>query len=82
MTYGRYENSKREPSYQSVYFIAKTFNCNIDFLYGLSDEMAADTITISRSESPELYSLILDIQNDKNQLKRLKAYANALKKTD
>lgn len=44
--------------------------------------MAADTITISRSESPELYSLILDIQNDKNQLKRLKAYANALKKTD
>ena len=33
MAYGRYEKGEREPSYQSVCYIAQTFNCNIDFLY-------------------------------------------------
>ena len=39
MAYGRYEKGEREPSYQSVCFIAQTFHCNVDFLYGLSMEM-------------------------------------------
>lgn len=38
MVYGRYENGQREPSYPTVGFIAQTFNCNIDFLYGTSDK--------------------------------------------
>lgn len=57
MTYGRYEKGEREPSYPSVSYIAQIFHCNIDFLYGTSDVMNCDYIVISRSESPELYSL-------------------------
>ena len=48
MAYGRYEKGEREPSYQSVCFIAQTFHCNVDFLYGLSMEMKPDYIMISR----------------------------------
>ena len=39
MAYGRYERGEREPSYQSACFIAQTFHCNVDFLYGISDQM-------------------------------------------
>ena len=28
MAYGRYEKGEREPSYQSVCYIAQTFHCN------------------------------------------------------
>ena len=52
MAYGRYEKGEREPSYQTVCFIANAFHCNIDFLYGLSDRMDADYIIVSRNEYP------------------------------
>ena len=42
MVYGRYENGQREPSYPTVGFIAQTFNCNIDYLYGTSDKTDPD----------------------------------------
>ena len=58
MTYGRYEKGEREPSYQSVCYIAQVFHCNVDFLYGVSDDMDCDYIIISRSESPDLYALV------------------------
>ena len=74
MAYGRYEKGEREPSYQSVCYIAQTFHCNPDYLYGLSDEMNADYIMISRSENPELYSLLLDIQENKDMKERILAY--------
>ena len=80
MTYGRYEKGEREPSYQSVCFIAQTFHCNIDFLYGTSDEMKADYIIVSHSESPELYSLLLEIHENHDMQKRILAYARNLKK--
>ena len=32
MAYGRYEKGEREPSYQTVCYIAQTLNCNVDFL--------------------------------------------------
>ena len=51
MAYGRYERGEREPSYQSACFIAQTFHCNVDFLYGISDQMEADQIIISRSDA-------------------------------
>ena len=78
MTYGRYEKGEREPSYQSVCFIAQTFHCNIDFLYGISDKMESDHITISRSESPELYSLNLEVLENKDMKDRILAYAHNL----
>ena len=64
MTYGRYEKGEREPSYPSVSYIAQIFHCNIDFLYGTSDVMNCDYIVISRSESPELYSLVETLQQN------------------
>ena len=78
MAYGRYEKGEREPSYQSVYYIAQTFHCNVDFLYGISDEMHTDYITISSAESPELYSLILELKKNHDMEKRILAYAKAL----
>ena len=73
MTYGRYEKGEREPSYPSVSYIAQIFHCNIDFLYGTSDVMNCDYIVISRSESPELYSLVED---------RILAYARELNRKE
>lgn len=78
MAYGRYESGQRHPSYQYVSFIAQTFHCNIDFLYGLSDEMEAKTITINRSESPEIYSLVAEMQDNSDFEKRILAYAQKL----
>lgn len=78
MAYGRYENGQRHPSYQYVSFIAQTFHCNIDFLYGLSDVMEADTITVNRSDSPELYSLLAEMQDNSDFEKRILAYAEKL----
>ena len=78
MAYGRYEKGEREPSYQSVCFIAQTFHCNIDFLYGTSDEMKADYLIVSRSESPELYSLLLEIHENSDMRNRLLTYARKL----
>ena len=68
MVYGRYENGQREPSYPTVGFIAQTFNCNIDFLYGTSDKTDPDYIIVSSSNDPELYSLINIIKQDSKYL--------------
>ena len=81
MGYGRYELGEREPSYQTVSFIAQTFHCSVDYLYGLSDSMEPSTITISASEEPDLYSLIETIRNDKSSLlKRMLAYVKQVNK--
>lgn len=79
MGYGRYETGEREPSYQTVSFIAQTFHCSTDYLYGLSDSMEPSVITVSASEEPDLFSLIETIRNNKNDLlNRLLAYTEHL----
>lgn len=78
MVYGRYENGQREPSYPTVGFIAQTFNCNIDFLYGTSDKTDPDYIIVSSSNDPELYSLIKMIKQDSNVEGRILTYARKL----
>ena len=80
MAYGRYEKGEREPSYQTVSFIAQTFQCNIDFLYGISDDVSANSIQISSSDSPDLYALVECIQDDPALQKRLLAYAKEIAK--
>lgn len=80
MGYGRYESGEREPSYQTVSFIAQTFNSSIDYLYGTSDNKAASVISISNNDEPELFSLVQSARNDSELLKRLLAYANKLTK--
>ena len=80
MGYGRYENGQREPSFQTVCFIASTFNTTSDYLYGLTDDPSPSTITISSSENPELFSFISSLQNDEALEKRILAYFNKLTK--
>lgn len=82
MAYGRYEKGEREPSYQTVSFIAQTFQCNINFLYGTSDDISADSIQISSSDSPDLYALVECIQDDPAMQKRLLTYAQQLRKKE
>ena len=79
MAYGRYERGEREPSYQYAFYIAYTFHCNLDFLYGQSDEMETDFITITRSDSEEVYSLVEEMQNNSDFEKRILAYAEKLR---
>ena len=79
MGYGRYESGEREPSYQTVNFIAQTFHCSSDYLYGLSNSMDPSTITVSSSEEPDLFLLIETIKKDKGDLlNRMLAYAEHL----
>ena len=78
MAYGRYEKGEREPSYQTVCFIARTFHCNVDFLYGISDSMKDDYIIISRNDSPALYTLIQEMDKNSTMKRRILAYAEKL----
>ena len=77
MAYGRYEKGEREPSYQTVSFIAQTFQCNVNFLYGLSDKMLSESIVIS-SDDPELFDLVQLLKKNPDMKQRLLAYAKKL----
>lgn len=82
MGYGRYENWQREPSFQTVCFIASTFNTTSDYLYGLTDDPSPSVITISSSEDPELFSFVNALQKDKSLEKRLLEYFNNVTQQD
>lgn len=75
MGYGRYENGDREPSFQTVSFIAQTFNSSTDYLYGLSKSKEPISVTVSSVDEPELFMLVESARNDEELLKRLLAYA-------
>lgn len=79
MGYGRYESGEREPSYQTVSFIAQTFNSSVDYLYGKTDDKNVTTLTISAKDEPDLFFLVESIRNDSHMLERLLAYANEWK---
>lgn len=78
MAYGRYEKGEREPSYQSVCYIAQTFHCNIDYLYGISDQMEADYVIVSSLETPKLYALVNLTKSNPGIEDRLLSYAQKL----
>lgn len=42
--------------FPTVSFIAQSFGTTTDYLYGLTDDSAADTITISADSNPELFA--------------------------
>lgn len=82
MGYGRYESGEREPSYQTVSFIAQTFHCSTDYLYGLSDSMKPSVITVSAAEEPDLFLLIETLKKDKSGLlNRMLAYTELSDRT-
>ncbi|MGO5164259.1 hypothetical protein ACTQ25_15690, partial [Fusicatenibacter saccharivorans] len=72
---------EREPSYQTVSFIAQTFNSSVDYLYGKTDDKNATTLTISAKDEPDLFFLVESIRNDSHMLERLLAYANEWKQS-
>jgi transcriptional regulator with XRE-family HTH domain len=82
MGYGRYENGQREPSFQTVCFIASAFNTTSDYLYGLTDNPSPSSITISSSEDPELFAFINSMQKDINLEKRILTYFNKLTQSE
>ena len=78
MGYGRYEKGEREPSFQTVNFIANTFGTTTDYLYGISDIASTETIIISSVNNPELFQLVCALKNDSDLTKRLLAYASKI----
>lgn len=77
MAYGRYEKGEREPSLQTVSYIAQKFGCNTDFLYGLSEETNADYLIIPASDTT-LYALVEIIKSNRNIQEQVLDYARKL----
>ena len=78
MGYGRYENGEREPSFQTVSFIAQTFETTTDYLYGLPGNSRSDTLVISHGKEPELFTLVNACKNNDVLTKRMLAYYKKL----
>ena len=78
MGYGRYESGEREPSFQTVSFIAQQFGTSVDYLYGKSENPVSSSITISAEQNPELFELIQHCLNDDQTTKRLLSYYKKL----
>lgn len=78
MGYGRYENGEREPSFQTVSFIAQTFETTTDYLYGLTDNSQSDALVISHGKEPELFTLVNACKNNDVLTKRMLTYYKKL----
>ncbi len=75
MGYGRYENGQREPSFQTVSFIAQVFGTSSDYLYGITDKEKTESITLTSDENPKFYELVNLCVNNKDLCDRLIAYS-------
>lgn len=78
MGYGRYESGEREPSFQTISFIAQVFGTTTDYLYGKTDNPQRDIITISSGDDPELFALVQAYQNNDDTARRLLTYLRKL----
>lgn len=75
MGYGRYENGQREPSFQTVSFIAQVFGTSSDYLYGITDKEKTESITLTSDDNPKFYELVNLCVNNKDLCDRLIAYS-------
>lgn len=78
MGYGRYEKGEREPSFQTVTYIAQVFGSSADYLYGQTDDMSAKEYVVSVDSNPVLFELVKNVKDDEKLLKRVAAYAEKL----
>ena len=62
MGYLRYEHGDRTPSFQTIEFLARHLGTSSAFLCGETDDPQPEFILISKSESPALFDLVLEIQ--------------------
>ena len=79
MGYGRYESGEREPSFQSVSFIAQQLGTSVEYLYGETENAEASSVTISAEQNPELFELIQNCMSDEQTAKRLLSYFKRMK---
>lgn len=78
--YCRYEYGDRTPSPQTLEVISKTLDTSVNYLTGESDDMASDTIYISKEHEPELFELVNELKDsDASKLKRLLSYYKKIK---
>jgi transcriptional regulator with XRE-family HTH domain len=80
MGYGRYELGQREPSYQTVSYIAQVFDTSVDYLYGKGSKSEPVSITITKDESPEIFDVLSKAKHDEELQKRLLAYCKKITK--
>ena len=80
MGYGRYENGQREPSFQTLSYIAQIFGTSVDYLCDESDISTADFITITKGSHPELFELVNELQKDSDSTRRILSYYHQLTK--
>ncbi len=80
MGYGRYESGEREPSFQTVSFIAQTFGTTTDYLYGISDTPEIDSIIVSQADDPEAFEIMMHLKKEDDLSNRLLAYYKKLVK--
>lgn len=78
MGYGRYESGEREPSFQTLSFIAQTFGTTTDYLYGISDTPEIDSIIVSQADNPEAFEIMMHIKNEDDLSDRLLTYYKKL----
>jgi transcriptional regulator with XRE-family HTH domain len=78
MGYGRYESGQRSPSYQTICFIAQVFNTSPEYLCGETNNSTPDKIVLDKNNSPELFELVLSLQNKDDIVKRILAYYKLL----
>ena len=79
MGYGRYESGEREPSFQTVSFIAQQFGTSVEYLYGETKIADPSSVTISAEQNPELFELVQNCMNDEQTAKRLLSYFKKIK---
>ena len=74
-SYVRYEAGDRKPSPQVILTIAEKLNTSVSFLSGETDDISPDVIRIRKADTPLLFELIKNVQNeDIPTLQRLLSY--------
>ena len=78
MGYGRYENGQRNPSYQTICYIAQIFHTTPEYLCGESKEAVSDIVTFRKSENSEMYAMIESMSKNENLAEKIIAYYKKL----
>ncbi|MBR3244915.1 MAG: helix-turn-helix transcriptional regulator [Parasporobacterium sp.] len=79
MGYGRYESGEREPSFQTVSFIAQQLGTSVKYLYGETENADPSSVTVSAEKDPELFDMIQNCMSDEKTAKRLLSYFKKLR---
>lgn len=70
MTYGRYENGKRTPSYQMICYMAQVLRTSYAYLCEESEDSSPSGLLVSRDEAPQLYELVQHLSFDSSAMHR------------